>query len=208
MADEKVMIPLSEIVELCKKYTKGEVSQEDMTVYGNKMVIKQYLSILDKLGITASIVLNHLYSDVDSQEVKTAELHKYMFFYGLLSGYAMIDCSDKNLVTFENYDLIYPIFAPFILSFCSLDYDNFKEFVKDSISFYQAKELSNNLETINPDVLEKAAESNKELIRTLEKNKDLIADIKELRQLDNPLVNEIAKGLSKNAIIEAQKKKK
>lgn len=208
MADEKVMIPLSEIVELCKKYTNGEISQEEMTVYGNKMAIKQYLSILDKLGITASIMLNHLYSDVDSQEVKTAELHKYMFFYGLLSGYAMIDCSDKNLVTFENYDLIYPIFAPFILGFCSMDYENFKEFVKDSINFYQAKELSNNLETVNPDVLEQAAESNKELIRTLEKNKGLIADIKELRQLDNPLVNEIAKGLSKNAIIEAQKKKK
>lgn len=194
MADEKVVkIKLQEIVDLCKNYVAGNITQEEMTEYGSNMVIRQYLPILEKISIAISITTQHLFSDVDAQEVKMAELYKYMFFYGLLSGYAMIDCSDKNLVSFENYDLLYPIFAPFILNYCGHDYENFKEFIKDSLNLYNIKELMNNFEAINPEMLEKATISNKELINILDKNKELVSDIKEIKQLDNPLMSELVK---------------
>lgn len=206
MSDKKVeKIKLSEIVELCEKYAAGETSQGEMVQYGNNMKIRGYLPILEKLAITTTIVLNHLYSDSESQEIKTAELYKYMFFYGLLGGYALIDCSERELVSFKNYDLIYPIFYPFLMDFCREDYQLFKEFVKDTINFYQAKELGGHLENINPDVLERATESNKELFNQLEKNTELFSYIKELKELDNPLAAELIKKIKEESIKIAKK---
>ena len=55
--------------------------------------------------------------DVEMEEIRVVSLRKNMFFNVLLAEYAMIDVSNKDLQTYQTYDLLYPIF---LLLFCNI----------------------------------------------------------------------------------------
>lgn len=200
MAEEKVkkeqnLISLSDIIELADKFIKGEVSQEEMAGYGNNMVIRSYMPMMEKMSLVMSILSQHIYSTTEVQEIKVAELYRNMFFYGLLGGYAFIDCSDRNLITYENYDKIYPIFAPFILSYCEEDYKIFKEFVHDSIDMYGLNSYVGLMEDISPESLREATESNHELIKSLKDNEGLIHELNNIGNMNDPLTQKVVEEL-------------
>lgn len=205
MAEEKVkkeegLISLSDIVELADKFIKGEVSQEEMAEYGNNMIIRSYMPIMEKMSLTMSILSQHIYSTTEIQEIKVAELYRNMFFYGLLGGYAFIDCSNRNLITYENYDKLYPIFAPFILSYCKEDYKIFKEFIHDSIDMYGLNSYVELMENISPESLNEATESNRELIKSLKENENLIHELNNIGNMNDPLTQRVVKELRNIAV--------
>ena len=107
-------------------------------------------------------------------------MYKNIFFYILLGGYAFVDCKDKDLITIENYDLLYPIFASFIRSFCEEDYKMVIEMLHDSINLYNINNLVETAEAIDVEELHKAAEESQKLIEDLAKNKQLVEALKDI----------------------------
>ena len=190
MAEEKV-IKLEEIIELVDDFLRGEKTQEDLNAYGANMKINMYLPLLDKMKIVIALTTRYVYSGTELHEVRVAELYKDLFFYGLLPCYGLIDCSNKNLHTFENYDKLFPIFSPFLLSFCESDYNILKEFLRDALDQYATRDFVEAINEISTESLEKAVRENKQLIKDLEKNKELIGDLREIAAMNNPLAKNI-----------------
>ena len=52
---------------------------------------------------------------LETYEVRIANIYKTLFFDVLLGLYAMVDVSNEELKTYAAYDLLYPIFSPFLL---------------------------------------------------------------------------------------------
>jgi hypothetical protein len=146
-----------------------------------------------------------MYSTTEIQEIKVAELYRNIFFYGLLGGYAFIDCSDRNLITYENYDKLYPIFAPFILSYCKEDYEILKEFIHDSIDMYGLNSCVELMGNISPESLSEATKSNKELINSLKENEDLIHELNNIGNMNDPLTHKVVEELKNIAIKNVKK---
>lgn len=197
---ENKKFSLELIIKKAKGFINGEVSQEDMASFGGEMIIRSYIPILEKMGLIMAILNQHIYSDVEAQEIKTVEMYKNIFFYIMLSGYANVDCSDRDLITYSNYDLLYPIYAPFILSYCREDYQLIIDMLKDSINFYSIKDMSDGLNGINETALKEATKANKDLMRELGENKDLIHELKEIAELNDPTTKKMIETIKKASL--------
>lgn len=197
---ENGKISLELIIEKAQGFIKGDVSQEEMATFGGEMMIRSYIPILEKMGLIMAILNQHIYSDVEAQEIKTVEMYKNIFFYIMLSGYANVDCSDRDLITYSNYDLLYPIYAPFILSYCKDDYELTINMLKDSINFYNIQDISEGLNGINETALKEATKANKDLMRELGENKDLIHELKEIAELNDPTTKKMIETIKKASL--------
>lgn len=202
--EKKVEVPerisLEVLIEKAKDFVSGNISQEEMAIFGGEITIRSYLPILDKMGIIMSIIGQHMYSIVETQEIKTVELYRNIFFYLMLGGYAGVDCSDRELITYFNYDLLYPIFAPFILSYCKEDYDLTMEMLKESINLYNIQNMVEGLDGINENALMEATKANKELMRELGQNKELIHELKEIASFNDPMTQKVIDEVKKVAL--------
>ena len=196
--NEKISLEL--VIEKAKGFINGEVSQEDMAGFGGEMTIRSYIPILEKMALIMSITNQHIYSNVETQEIRMVEMYKNIFFYLMLSGYANIDCSDRELITYSNYDLLYPIYAPFILSYCKDDYELTINMLKDSINFYNIQDISEGLNGINETALQEATKANKDLMRELGENKDLIHELKELTVLNDPTTKKMVETIKRASL--------
>ena len=204
---EEKKLSLELIIEKAKGFINGEISQEEMANFGGEMTIRSYIPILEKMGLIMSILNQHIYSDVEAQEIKTVEMYRNIFFYIILSGYANIDCSNRELITYSNYDLLYPIYAPFILSYCREDYQLIIDMLKDSINFYSIKDMSDGLNGINETALKEATKANKDLMKELGENKDLIHELKELTVLNDPITHKVVDEIKKISLDKSNENK-
>lgn len=194
MTEEKV-IKLEDIVELVDNFLKGEVTAEEMADYGAKMSVRAYLPLLDKMKIVIALSTRYIYSNTEMHEVKVAELYRDLFFYGLLAPYGNVLCDDVSLITFANYDKLFPIFYPFLISYCESDYKILKEFLHDTLDSYATRDFVDAVNGITTESLEEATKENKRMLHELENNKDLIADLKEIAAMNNPLTQKIVEEL-------------
>ena len=202
MAEEKVL-QLKDLVELADKFQEGKITLEEFSAIGATMDIRAYIPILDKLRIATALSMKYMYFNSEISEVKVADLYKNLFFYGMLATYAGIDCSDEELITYENYDKLFPLFYPFLISYCREDYSILKEFVHDTIEANTTQGFVEAMAGVSPEVLENATKENRKLLEELESNKDLIRDLKEIAVFNNPatelLMNEIREQAATNA---------
>jgi hypothetical protein len=190
MAEKKV-IKLEELINLVDDFIKGDKTQEELADYGANMDVRAYLTLLDKMKIVMGLTTSYVYSDAELHEVRIAELYRDLFFYGLLGGYAMIDCSDRKLCTFENYDKLFPIFNPFLTSYCGADFEVLKEFLHDALDSYATRDFVEAINGISTEELKNAAEENRKLLEGLDKNKDIIHELKEIAAMNNPLMKKV-----------------
>ena len=197
---EEKKLSLELIIEKAKGFISGDISEEDMAGFGGEMTIRSYIPILEKMALIMSITNQHIYSNVETQEIRMVEMYKNIFFYLMLSGYANIDCSDRELITYSNYDLLYPIYAPLILSYCKDDYELTINMLKDSINFYNIQDISEGLNGINETALQEATKANKDLMRELGENKDLIHELKELAELNDPTTKKMVETIKRASL--------
>lgn len=202
--EENKKIKVETLIEKSKDFLSGKISQEEMAEFGDTISVKSYIPILDKMRIVMSIVNQQMYSSIETQEIKMVELYKNIFFYIILQEYGGIDCHERENVTYTNYDLLYPIFAPFILSYCKEDYDIIISMLKDSITLYQTQGVLDSLQNIETDSLKENTESNKGLIESLKDNKDLIENLKEISIMNNPSTKKLMDEISK-IVLDKQK---
>lgn len=193
------MIPLKSLIEVTDKFLTGEWTQEEFAEYGETMIIRSYMPLVEKIGVAMALVNEYMYSMSSTQETKLAELYRAMFFKGLLQGYALVDCTDENLITYENYDKLFPIFSPYLLSYCKDDYSIVCDLVKESISLYRADEFVDAASTISEDALRDATESNKKLIHDLQANEKVIENLKIIMESNDPATKGVVDELRKLA---------
>ena len=199
MAEEKV-IKLEDIVELVDNFLKGEVTAEEMADYGAKMSVRAYLPLLDKMKIVIALSTRYVYSDTELHEVRIAELYRDLFFYGLLAPYGNINCDNISLITFANYDKLFPIFYPFLISYCKSDYEILKEYLHDTLDSYATRDFVEAVNGISSESLSEATKENKKMLRELGNNKDLIKDLKEIAAMNNPITQKVVEELRNIAV--------
>ena len=154
-----------------------------MNAFGNKLTVRTYLPILDKMRAMMTLIFDMNNQDVEMEEIRVVSLRKNMFFNVLLAEYAMIDVSNKDLQTYQTYDLLYPIFAPFILQYCEKDYNEMKEMIQESLNIYAMKDLDSLLSNINYQALAESAKKNEELLNKMASDKEALKEIRELYEV-------------------------
>ena len=116
--EEKVeKITVSELIRQTKKFLDGEITPEEFGQLGDKMTIRSYLPILDKMKLIMILVFTIENEDVEDASLKSVIMKRHLFFDVLLGQYAMIDVSEKSLCTYTSYDLLYPLFSELFWDF-------------------------------------------------------------------------------------------
>ena len=179
--EEKVeKITLEELIYNASKIVSDKIKEEELNKLGNKLIIRTYLPILEKMRAMMTLIFDMNNQDVEMEEIRVVSLKKNMFFNVLLGEYAMIDVSNKDLQTYQSYDLLYPIFAPFILQYCEKDYNEMKEMIRESLNIYAMKDLDSLLNNIDYQSLAESAKKNEELLEKMKNDKDTLKEIREL----------------------------
>lgn len=187
---ENKKIVLKDVIDISKKFVAGEISEEEMNEFGNNITIRSYIPLLEKVA-TVMLICASLLSDESTPEQIMSKLYKALFFNCLLQGYANIDCGDSELQTYTNYDLLYPIFYPFIISFCKEDYETFKEMIKESISLSNFKETIAALNSINDEALENSVSANASMLNSFLNNKDIIEQLNNIAIFNDPSLSRL-----------------
>lgn len=182
--EEKVeKITLEELIYTATKITRNKMTPKEIDEFGKKMTVRVYVPILDKMRIVMSSIFEMNFQEVEMEEIRVTMLRKYMFFNVLLGQYAMIDVSNKQLQTYEAYDLLYPIFSPYILNYCSSDYEEIKSMIQESLNIYAMKDLDALFKNVDYKSLEKAAQENEKLIKKMAEDKETLKEIRELYEM-------------------------
>lgn len=205
--DNKIVdvITLKECVDLIDGFIDGSVSAEELDTFGAKMSIRAYIPILEKMATLMRILTQYEISAVESTEIKMVELYKYIFFIVVLGMYGQVqidEIADKDLMTYENYDKLFPIFYSYILSYCKQDYDVFMQMFNDCISWNGVVNITESMSNIDSDKLSEAVESNKKLVESMNDNKEMVSDIKDILLATDKSVKDVVKGIKEATVRE------
>ena len=198
-------INLAELVNSTVDFIRGDITADEFAKVGDKIVIRDYIPILDKYRIMAKLIFNMNQNTMEQEELMIVGLEKDLFFEVLLGEYALVDVSDDGLQTYYNYDLLYPIFMPYILQYCYADYQKLVDMINKSLDLAHIKELSKILDSVDYNELKQRTKENRELMESLEKNKELVANLKEILKTTNPMSEAIIEGVKGMALDEANK---
>lgn len=196
------LIDLEELIKTVKSYLRNPSKDHKLVDLIGRLQIKSYIPLLLKTTVALGIIMQKNYSDSEYEELKVAEMYKNIFFLVILGQYTNIDVSNNRLYTFDNYDLLMPLLGEYILKYCRDDYQRFMDILKYSINFYNIKEISNAVESIDYSKLEEAIKSNKNLIRSLKEDKDLINHLDNIAQVNSPRMVEMLKVTAKEIMDE------
>ena len=126
----------------------------------------------------------------------------HLFFNVLLAGYGLVDVSNEELKTYESYDLLYPLFAPYILQYCEHDYKQLVDMIEKSLNIYNMKELDSLFSSVNYQALKDAQAENVKLMESLEKNKEILAELRKVYELTHPNLKGVYEAVEKAALKE------
>ena len=203
---EKPKIKLAELVNTTIDFVRGTIGLDEMSAFGEKLSVRTYMPMMEKLKSMMVLIYNMNMEPTESQEVMVLKLEKDLFFEVLLGGYGMIDVNDEELKTYTNYDLLYPIFAPYILQFCETDYNHLVHMIDKSLDIYHMRELTDVLNSVDYKEIERATEENKKFLETLEKDRELVKNLKQILAVTNPATKALTDAISKQAIEDVNNK--
>lgn len=196
-------LKLEHLITIAGKFVRGKIEAKELDEFGSKMVIRSYIPMIEKVRSLMMVIYKLDNDTLQTHEVRIANTHKTLFFDVLLGEYAMIDVSNEELKTYAAYDLLYPIFSPFLMQYCGYDYAQYKQMFDDSISVSHLNNLSEMFSSLD---YKKIAEQNKkaeEIIAEIKENKELIKSLNELMTITNPQLTGTLKIIQKNLIDEA-----
>lgn len=211
MASKKKINPEIGFVDIVAKageFTKGEITPEEFSEWGNSLMVRTSIPILDKMSIIMTLISMKEYSGSEVAEITVCELYKNIFFYLYLEQYLGIDDISPDDATYEMYDFLDPIYGPWIESFAERDIKIFKELLKQSLEFYNIQEIDRAISLVDTEALASATQSNKDFLAQLNKDKNLIADLKELAVMNDPMTAKVVEALKTQALEEAKESDK
>lgn len=198
-------IALEEVIKICNDYYSGKLDDDDLNEFGQRIIIRSNISILEKSAGIMLITTQAEYSDTDNISQKIAEMYMNKFFHILLDCYTNIEVNNE-LVTLENYDLIYPLFKDFILQYCKNDYAEFNEMLRDTLQVGNIEELIGIFNRIDVKNLEKANQNLNDTFKQLQKNETLIGKLSDIASFNDPLTSKMVNEIKKEAVKKATKK--
>lgn len=203
-------IKLAELVNVASRFVQGKTSVEELDELGNKMTIRNYIPILDKMRLIMAIIFKFNAEDVEMHEIRVINMERELFFDVLLGGYALIDVNDPDLRTYQSYDLLYPLFANFILQYCKDDYNKITKMIEDSLNIYAMQDLDSLFNNVDYKALKETAKQHEELLKSFEKNKKLVADLRKIYEAENPngvkVLDAVSETIQREANEEAKQK--
>ena len=158
--DNPSTLKLEELINIAGNFVRGKIGTDELDEFGEKMIIRSYIPMIEKVRSLMMLVYKLDSDPLQTSEVRIANVYKVLFFDVLLGLYGMVDVSNDELKTYAAYDLLYPIFAPFLLQYCEHDFGEYKKMFEDSLNLTRMKELSELMESID---YEKLAEQNKKV---------------------------------------------
>ena len=188
------------LLDKVNQYNKGEITPEDFNKWGSGLILITNLPMQIKMNIITDIVQRHVYNDMEMKEFIVCELYRNIFFYLYLGGYLGIKNINPNDVNYANYDLLEPIFGPWIEQTAGRDIRIVKEMIQQSLQFYNVMQLTETMGTINLDELKEATETNKHLIRALDGNREIIKSLRDIQAYNSPVVNDMVEKIQQAAI--------
>ena len=199
---------LSWLTDIATRFTKGEINEEQLIEYLNDMSVITYLPLMEKLKVVTEITTTYFYTNSDMAEVKIQMLYQNLFFDVLLKEYCNIDyIGNSDLLSVETYDLLYPVINDYIMSMCKQDYNQVIDMVFKSITLYTIQRFTNAINSISVDALEENVKANVKLLNSLEKNEDLIRDLADIANFDNPNAADMNKIIKGEGLIKKNKTK-
>lgn len=203
-------IKLAELVNIASRFVQGKTSVEELDELGNRMTIRNYIPILDKMRFIMAIIFKFNAEDVEMHEIRVINMERELFFDVLLGGYALIDVNDPDLRTYQSYDLLYPLFANFILQYCKDDYNKIVKMIEDSLNIYAMQDLDSLFNNVDYKALKETAKQHEELLKSFEKNKKLVADLRKIYEAENPngvkVLDAVSETIQREANEEAKQK--
>lgn len=203
-------IKLAELVNVASRFVQGKTSVEELDELGNRMTIRNYIPILDKMRLIMAIIFKFNAEDVEMHEIRVINMERELFFDVLLGGYALIDVNDPDLRTYQSYDLLYPLFANFILQYCKDDYSKIVKMIEDSLNIYAMQDLDSLFNNVDYKALKETAKQHEELLKSFEKNKKLVADLRKIYEAENPngvkVLDAVSETIQREANEEAKQK--
>ena len=203
-------IKLAELVNVASRFVQGKTSVEELDELGNRMTIRNYIPILDKMRLIMAIIFKFNAEDVEMHEIRVINMERELFFDVLLGGYALIDVNDSDLRTYQSYDLLYPLFANFILQYCKDDYNKIVKMIEDSLNIYAMQDLDSLFNNVDYKALKETAKQHEELLKSFEKNKKLVADLRKIYEAENPdgvkVLDAVSETIQREANEEAKQK--
>lgn len=203
-------IKLAELVNVASRFVQGKTSVEELDELGNRMTIRNYIPILDKMRLVMAIIFKFNAEDVEMHEIRVINMERELFFDVLLGGYALIDVNDPDLRTYQSYDLLYSLFANFILQYCKDDYNKITKMIEDSLNIYAMQDLDSLFNNVDYKALKETAKQHEELLKSFEKNKKLVADLRKIYEAENPdgvkVLDAVSETIQREANEEAKQK--
>lgn len=203
-------IKLAELVNVASRFVQGKTSTDELDELGNRMTIRNYIPILDKMRLIMAIIFKFNAEDVEMHEIRVINMERELFFDVLLGGYALIDVNDPDLRTYQSYDLLYPLFANFILQYCKDDYNKITKMIEDSLNIYAMQDLDSLFNNVDYKALKESAKQHEELLKSFEKNKKLVGDLRKIYELENPdgvkVLDAVSETIQREANEEAKQK--
>ena len=203
-------IKLAELVNVASRFVQGKTSVEELDELGNRMTIRNYIPILDKMRLIMVIIFKFNAEEVEMHEIRVINMERELFFDVLLGGYALIDVNDPDLRTYQSYDLLYPLFANFILQYCKDDYNKITKMIEDSLNIYAMQDLDSLFNNVDYKALKETAKQHEELLKSFEKNKKLVADLRKIYEAENPdgvkVLDAVSETIQREANEEAKQK--
>ena len=179
-AEKREKLTLAYLINETYKFVRNEISLEEFNNLGEQIDVLGYIPILSKMRIVMSFIYDIQHLDSEVHELNILEIQKKLFFEVLLKEYASIDISDDTLVNYSSYDLLYPLFYPYIIQYCGADYNVIVKMIDDSLNLYNLQELVELLNSADYSKIEEQAQTMRKLINTLNADKGLISDIKDI----------------------------
>lgn len=184
---------LKDLLVVAEKYYSGEWDDSKIDEYISTLNIKNYISIMDKVFLSSQIVNNFMYEDTEIQEFKVGQLYCNMFFVFVLQGYLNIREVEQDLLTYENYDKLYPLFFNRTINLFKEDYEQCTLILRDALNLYSIRDLAQSVFLMDQDSLERNFKANEELLYKLENNTILIDDLKEMMAFNDPQLSDAIK---------------
>lgn len=145
--EEKKYIQLEEVIDICQKFINGEISHQELQEWGNTVQIRFYMPMAEKTLCLDKILDDMTYSN--DKHLKIGQLEMNKFWYILLE-YTNIDITEKeDLLTLDNYDLIYPVIGFWLKDLVCKDYDIVIDMLNQSINYSNVLDIISTAEEIS-----------------------------------------------------------
>lgn len=167
---EEKIITLNEVLEIGNKYKNGEMTYDELKEWGDTILVRTYMPIREKVERITKILFDETYSEEIMERFLELEMNKFWF---LLLGYTNIEINEEtDLLTEDNYNLVFGLLGDWLLNFIKLDYDRSIELFDRIYNYLNVEDLRQSFNNLAGTDFNKMMESNQSLLEFFSQDRE------------------------------------